>query len=348
MPTHPFAASAAALFAAAAIGLCGAPAAHAACESTPLNSSFSDPLGDGDAGLAPEAYALTVSADAACQLSVGYSLYDQIILISGDTLTWFLDVDGNASTGSTNAFVGADIGVARNAGSAIITRYSTATASFGNAVATPLVGAFGAQVDLPSVTALGTRVMTVSGGTVWKSSSTGNSYYDLVPNPPAAPFPFTVALREPTPPTPPATPTTPTTPTTTTTPPASTAPAPPTTQAPPAATPPASEALCVVPRARKLPLGKVKARLRQGGCAPGRIVSRYSSSIKRGLVIELDATPGDEFEAGEKIEITVSKGPRPTKKARRATAQTNDIAALLEAVNHAASQSATPFGTARP
>lgn len=293
----------AALIAAGCAAALAAPSADAACISTPVNQQFADTIGDAPTDLAPEISALTVSVDSSCGATFGYAIVGQDELWPGDFLGWFIDADGNASTGSPSAFVGADYSLGRDSDSALLMRWDSGAGKFVAAGTPTLVGPFGVQVDLSSISGFGSRVITVAGGSSWRSSS-GTSYFDWAPTPGAAPFALGISLNQyvPTPPPAPVLPT----------------PAPtPVPTPPPAAggTTPQSaqdeQYSCEVPRTKGLPLAQAKARLRHAGCTPGAV--HYARSLKyaKGRVIRLSHPTYALLMDGERVQITVSSGPGP-------------------------------------
>jgi hypothetical protein len=296
--------------------------ASAACVSTPITASQFDPYGDAESGVSPEATALTVSIDSACTATFGYAIQDQSYgLLSSDSLTWFIDTDGNVATGSSLGFHGADYAMIRSgSGGTLLTRYSSATASFVGAGYPAPSGEFAVTVDLTQITPFGQHAMTVAGGAGWKSSG-GTTYYDWVPEPGQAPLPFTAWLTEYTP-APPAAPVIPVAPAVPSAPPA-----------PVAATPEddADDISCVVPQTRNLSLSKAKARLRAASCKPGSIRRRASNKVKKGKVIGLSQPVGMQRDAGASIRIFVSTGPSAQSAGAVAPQQT--AAELLNEIN---------------
>lgn len=308
-------------------------AASAACISTPSTASVADASNDGQSGIAPEATALGVSVDGTCNATFSYSIIGQTSMLDDDFLSWFVNTDGNVATGSNRGFAGADIAIGRlGTGNAYVSRWNPATASFGSTTVVGSSGTFGATVDLSTLVPLTPVGMTVAGGTSW-TGPTGTTYYDWVPNPGAAPLPFTVSLGlapDPTPiPTPAPAPVAPPV----------TAPAP--TPVPVPATTSATSVsdddsdACEVPTVRRLTLTKAKARIRHAVCKIGDIHKKSSKMIPAGKVIQADQAPGDFVDLGTELDLTVSTG-KPKAHRLEATAPTARATQVTDLLNAAA------------
>src|SRR5437868_6163710 len=85
-------------------------AADATCySSTPGSIALGDSPNDAEGGLAPEIKIVTASVDAECRYSVDPGITEP--LKAGDSVLEYVNVDGNAATGSQE-FGGADAAVA--------------------------------------------------------------------------------------------------------------------------------------------------------------------------------------------------------------------------------------------
>lgn len=297
----------AALLAAAGLTAAALPSvAHGACASSPVNQSFSDPVGEVPAGLAPDASSLNLSLDSSCVATISYGIADQSELYAGDVLITFIDADGNAATGvKGGGYVGADYSVVRDFDEAIVVRYDAVADRFTTSTPATPIGSFGAQFDLAALGGLGSRVVKIAGATSWESASTGNTYYDWVPSPGLPSFAVPVSLTEPVVPTPAPTPVAP--------PPVAT-PSPNVIQsgtAPRLPTEETEEFACEVPAVRGLTLGRAKARLRRAGCTLGAVRYERSRRYAKGRVIRISEDVDTLLLVEDRVRITVSSGPGP-------------------------------------
>lgn len=256
-------------------------------------------------------------------VNLTYSVTDQAGLIDGDALLWYLDVDGQTTTGAPNGYVGTDYAIARIGAYSLLTRYEPSTATFQSVKEVPSAGAFGVDLDVSALVNYGTRAMTVAGATSWKPSASGTTYYDRVPEPGQKALAFTAATFEQPVPTPAAAP-------------VAQAPAPapapvpvpvpaPVSVAAPAASPvavaPASAGAsateCEIPAVRRLKLAEARAAVRAAGCKVGRVTKKTSKVIKAGRVVQGNRYPGEAVALGTKVDLIVSTGKPRT--ARRLT-----------------------------
>jgi hypothetical protein len=303
--------------------------ARAGCVSAPVNVTFNDPVGDAPAGLVPDVSTLNVSLDGACSLTLGYGVASQTELLTDESVSWFIDTDGNASTGIRTAYVGADYAVVRTETAAVLVRYDVPSDTFVAATFVEAVGRFGVRFELSSIGGFGARVITIAGSSSWKASN-GTTYRDWVPLPGVSPFAVTVNLT-PFTPTPTPTPVSAPTPT-----PVASAPTP----APSAGsgtvqsgTSPSDDYACEVPPVRGLRLTQAKARLRSAGCTLGRVRHERSRRFPAGRVVRISASVDDLLLAEDRVQITVSSGPGP-----RASRAVPTMTQLLEATRTAAAQ----------
>src|SRR4051812_37920875 len=91
------------------------PALAATCSSSAVNStSYADTIGDADAGLAPDIASGAIAIDASCGVTATYAVTNRSYgMLSGDFVSWYLDTDNNAATGSQSGFKGADLAIGR-------------------------------------------------------------------------------------------------------------------------------------------------------------------------------------------------------------------------------------------
>jgi hypothetical protein len=67
---------------------------------------------------------------------------------------------------------------------------------------------------------------------------------------------------------------------------------------------------CVVPKLKGKRLKAARRATRRGNCRPGRIVRRPSAHVRRGRVIAQKPAAGSRMEAGAKVKLVVSSGPK--------------------------------------
>jgi hypothetical protein len=67
---------------------------------------------------------------------------------------------------------------------------------------------------------------------------------------------------------------------------------------------------CVVPKLKGKKLKAAKRAIREGNCSPGRVVRRHSAVVRRGRVIAQKPAPGTRLQAGAKLRVVVSSGPK--------------------------------------
>lgn len=180
----------------------GAERADATCSSsTPAAQSFADDPFDGELGLAPEIATVDVSLGAACDVVVAPRLADRSDtagLIRDETVTTYVDTDGDPATGSPE-WGGADraVRVVGQNGPDLPPALGTWTgAEFGFADATvlPAVGAAGFattldQLAVPGSTTVGIRVASSWSGLV-------DTYDDFAPESGTPSFAFAVTVRD--------------------------------------------------------------------------------------------------------------------------------------------------------
>jgi PASTA domain len=282
----------AALTAAAAVAAGGVEAddADAACSSsTPAAVSFADDPFDGEIGLAPEIASVDVSVSSACELVVLPRLADRAEtagLIRDETVTTYVDTDGNPATGAAQ-WGGADravVVVGQNGPDLppVLGTWTGAEFSFSAAPVLPVVGAAGFttsidQLGVPVPTTLALRVASS-----WSGLS--DTYDDFAPEPGAPSFAFAVTFVTSAPgPPPPAA-----------------APPPPT---PPAVSAPSRRA-CTVPSVRRLTATAARRKLSRAGCR-SRVV-RVRSRLKPGRVVSTSPSAGARTR--RTVVVRVSKG----------------------------------------
>jgi len=280
---------------AAAALAAGAPAAHAACmSSTPAAVAHADPI-DGESGLAPEITTVRAAVDGACTVVVDPGIPTP--LVGGDAVFVYLDVDGDAATGSPLP-EGADVAIGTLGGPAgqspprrgvwngttfRFTDPGPVGANVGN-------GGFAANVTALAV-APGALVRLI---VVSLRSGAHDAYLDLAPDTGRIVLPVHYAATEPWA-APPAKPTKRTS---------------------------ASQARCALPRTKGLTAARARSRLRAAGCTVAPAARRaYSATVRRGRVIRTSVA------ASGRVTLVVSRGKRP----RRARAA--DAGTALERLN---------------
>jgi PASTA domain len=72
-----------------------------------------------------------------------------------------------------------------------------------------------------------------------------------------------------------------------------------------------SPSSCVVPKLKGKKLKAAKRATRRGNCRPGRIVRRHSARVRAGRVIAQKPAAGSRMDAGAKVKLVVSSGPKP-------------------------------------
>ena len=73
---------------------------------------------------------------------------------------------------------------------------------------------------------------------------------------------------------------------------------------------------CVVPKLAGKKLAAAKKSLKAAGCKVGKVKSKNSKKKKKGRVIAQGRKSGSKLPAGTKVPLTVSKGPKKTRKHR--------------------------------
>lgn len=68
---------------------------------------------------------------------------------------------------------------------------------------------------------------------------------------------------------------------------------------------------CVVPKLKNVPLKKVAKKLKNAGCKRGKVRYSYSRSLKKGRVLKQLAKARRKLKLNAKINLVVSKGPKP-------------------------------------
>jgi hypothetical protein len=71
--------------------------------------------------------------------------------------------------------------------------------------------------------------------------------------------------------------------------------------------------VCKVPKVKGKKLAKAKAAIKHAQCAVGKVKKAFSAKTKKGRVVFQKPSPGAKRSAGFKVNLTVSKGRRPTK-----------------------------------
>lgn len=269
----------AALVATLALGIPSA--ASAACySSTPSTARFSDAIGDGEAGLAPEITGVVAVTDDTCGIGIAVALSGAVSpgdLIEGEAVGIYLDTDGNPATGSPT-WDGADrvVMIVGRTGPDLppaVGVWDGAEFSFAGArELTPSTAAgFVAHLDELGVAAPAT--LGISTGAIWTGAY--DTYADFAPEPGASPFAFPVQFSTTPPPPPP----------------------PPPAVAPPSSSPQDDSGSrrarrCKVPRLKGLTRSQAVKRLRRAECKyrfvttkrgrrPGRVVSTSPPAGRR-------------------------------------------------------------------
>jgi hypothetical protein len=267
----------------------GADDADATCSSSaPATQSFADDPFDGEIGLAPEIATVDVSLGAACDVVISTGFADRAEtagLIRDETVTTYIDTDGNSATGSPE-WGGADraVRVVGQNGPDLPPALGTWTGAEFAFTAAPILPAVGAagfattldQLGVPGSTTLGIRVASSWSGLL-------DVYDDFAPEPGTPSFAFDVTLG--------------------------TAPAdPPPQPAPPAPAPPAMSAqrrqACTVPDVRRLVAITARRKLTRVGCR-SRVV-RVRSRLKAGRVVSTSPTGGTRTR--RTVIVRVAKG----------------------------------------
>jgi hypothetical protein len=308
------------------VGLWHAAAADATCySSTPATAAFNDPAFDGDGGLAPEITTVSASLDASCRYAVDPAIAQP--LVDGDAVFEYVNVDGNAATGSP-LFHGADVavgsvGLTGPDPSPILGSWDPGTSSFsfatGPSVSTVGIGGFAASLDQLGFTSPG--VSTVQVASIW--AGVYDNYLDFAPEPSALPLALSVGfstLAPPPPPPPPA----PVVPVVTPVAAPVGEPAPVTVAAPVTATAKA----CTIPRLKRLRTAAATTAIRHAGCKVGLTRRAYSSSIAAGRVIASSPKAGTTWT--EPVDLVISRGRKPKQRHRAHRASASDVRDLLE------------------
>jgi hypothetical protein len=68
---------------------------------------------------------------------------------------------------------------------------------------------------------------------------------------------------------------------------------------------------CKVPRLKSLSLKRATSKLRNAGCARGKVRRAYSPKVKKGLVVSQSVKAGKRLKAGSRIGLVVSRGQKP-------------------------------------
>jgi hypothetical protein len=275
--------------------------------------TFSDPLGDAEAGIAPDIGAVAGLVGTACQIGVDPQVQYQGVdippdgLIDGDAVFVFIDTDGNIATGDPAEF-GADrvvgtLGRTGVDGLPLVGTWDPTTQQMnfvGGATLTPVdTAGFTTSLDTLAVTAPGTAHISV--GTIWTSSITGNSYVDFAPDVGGSAPTLGIAFGPPA-----ATPTPTVTPT-----PAPVTPTP-ATPAPGGGSTVSGSSddtfSCKVPRTKGLRLFNAEDKLTEAGCDWGKVTRVYSSTIPKGRIVRTSPPAGAH--TTRPVALVVSKGRR--------------------------------------
>lgn len=248
-------------------------------------------------------------------------------MVDGDFISWFLDSDGNTATGSPGGFHGADYAVGRLAsGYTALSRYNPASGSFETVKQLTPAGVYGAALSVSDLGAGSGATMTIASGSVWTSSSTGNSYYDFAPDAGQPPVGFAVVFSDAPPPAPAPAPAPPPAPAPTPAP----APQPvPTTAQSTSAPKPAT---CRVPLLKGLTVSQARGRLRGAHCTLGHV--RYVRGRRyAGRILRTSPASGDKLAAGAKVDVIVVRRRKARPRAAAASAET--VAMLINRVAEA-------------
>ena len=240
--------------------------ARAACAtSTPAAQSFTDDPFDGELGLAPEITSVDVSLGVWCDLVVLPRLGDRAEtagLIRDETVSTYIDVDGNPATGSP-MWGGADklvqvVGLTGADVPPALGTWTGAAFDFAQSLTLPVVGAGGFAATLDQLGASGPTTLGVRVTSSWVGLR--DVYDDFAPDhgSPSHAFPvtFTTAAVPP--------------------PPATIPPTPPPLRAA------ESRPRCTVPNVRRLAATAARRRLARAGCRS--LVVRVRSRLRPGLV----------------------------------------------------------------
>jgi hypothetical protein len=257
-----------AVLALAALAMTGSSSgtAQASCaSSTPATQSFTDDPFDGELGLAPEMTSVDVSLGVGCDLVVLPRLGDRAEtagLITDETVSTYIDVDGNPATGSP-AWGGADkvvqvVGLNGADVPPALGTWTGAAFDFAGSLTLPVVGAGGFAATLDQLGAAAPTTLGIRVTSSWVGLR--DVYDDFSPDPgnPSHAFPvsFTTAAAAP---------------------PAATVP-----PTPPPVSAAASRPRCTVPNVRRLPAAAARRKLARAGCR-SRVV-RVRSRLRPGLV----------------------------------------------------------------
>jgi hypothetical protein len=317
-----------ALLLALVAALTQASTAGASCySSTPHSIALGDSPSDGESGLAPEITIVTAAVNATCAYSVDPAITAP--LIGGDAVFEYVNVDGDAATGS-QVFVGADavvgsLGATGPDPAPMLGKWDPVANSFSFADAVSVTalgnGGFSASLDQLGV-ATSPTITTVEVGSMWVG--TYDSYFDFAPEPMFEPLPLSVAFSTIAPPPPPATPA----------PVPVAAPVPiaaPTPVTAPVTTPAPVTAIaktCTVPSLKRLRTAAAKTTIRRAGCKIGLTRRAYSSTVRSGRVITSSPKAGARW--AEPVDLVVSRGPKPKKRHKAHRASAADVRDLLE------------------
>lgn len=307
------------------------PAAASPCAtSTPASQVFADSPLDSDNGLSPEITSVTASLDSACNLSISYGIADGA-LIDSDALSWYLNTDGNPSTGNTT-FGGADYAVMTLGRTGlddppVLAPWVNGAFDFAARKTLPTNGLFGFKVNVADLNGLTSGVpLTFMGGASW--SGTYGFYVDWAPEVGAAPFSFpmvfsaTAPVVQQAPPQPPVMTT-----------------VQPSTQAPvtPVSTPAAKT--CTVPLVKGLSAAAARKRVTNAGCMVG--ATRYvTSKAYAGKVVRTTPARGDVLAGGARVSLVIGRRPVTKKYAKRRARAANASTTLarVAAANEAAAR----------
>lgn len=248
-------------------------AAGATCySSTPASNFLTDSPADAEAGLAPEATAMRVSLDAACNVSFSYDVFGQTAPLSSDFYSWFIDVDNNASTGPSGGFVGADYAVGLGGdGGTILSRWNGA--QFAGVKPIQRSGNFTIWATLDDLAASSGVSMRTAGGASWEGVY--DTYFDWVPeigSPWLALTPFFSSSA-------------------------------------PSSVGSQGRSGCVVPGVRGLSPSSAKRKIRRAGCSVGSTRKRTSRRYA-GRVMGTSPGKGSHLASGAKVAIYVGRRPR--------------------------------------
>ena len=319
-----------------AVAVCGGAlptTAQATCySSTPSSAVFTDSASDGTGGLAPELTTIQASLNGACAYSVSPGLVSPV-LIDGESVFVYINTDGNPSTGEP-VFQGADVavGVLGKAGAdslPLLGTWNGTDISFSDPNPLGAVGlaGFSASVDrLGIATGVATPIRV---GSLYKGIY--SNYSDFAPDAGQAPFPLNVSYSTTPPPTP--------------------GPAPVSTPAPgsPQTTGTAqpTSSMCEVPYVRGLTFNSAIDRFNNTDNCTLRTADRYvyNSVVRKGRIVR--TIPAAGARTRHAVQLVVSRGKRPKRRARRATAsqlRTLNLQAQVMTLNQAMSQATRAGG----